>query len=308
MVNATQVPFELGLVSDALTLGNDLYVRTYEVVARVSERGDVTVLHMFGAQSPLAFRGLVFTEGRLWTVDRPLNGRPVLLELSLAGDVRRHDGMPLHLPTGLTVLNGHPLVLDFDGPVTRLLAWSDGTAVERACARTLTHWTASGEALHFSDAQGLHRLSERGVEELSDRTGIQTFHGTEHVVTQWLDDGWPVFSVITPEGGTTVRAVDRPVAFHPLPSGVFVRFRNRIGRADAPGELRALPDAVDLGKVLAWGGGLAYIRDDRQLHWSADTENWTVLEPVVRASDLVAVDATQLVISGRRTSAWVTVD
>ncbi len=90
MIDITQIPFELGLVEAALTHDGQLYVRTADEVACVATDGAVTVLHTFGPQSPLAFKGLVLIGRDLLTIDRPLGAPPMLTSVSLAGEVRPH--------------------------------------------------------------------------------------------------------------------------------------------------------------------------------------------------------------------------
>ncbi|UBV45354.1 hypothetical protein LAJ19_19650 (plasmid) [Deinococcus taeanensis] len=308
MMKATQIQFELGVVEAARLHEEDLFVRTYDAVARVTPEGTVTVLHTFDPQSPLAFKGLVLVDGRLFTIDRPLNGPPTLIELSPGGELRRHAALTLHNPTGLTALGVQPLVLDQQPPVTSFLLWRGDREQLLAEARSLTHWEVTGRALTFSDAEGLHRRDQEGRSVLDDRAGILTFDQAGHRVIQRLDEGQPVFDVITPESSYTVTGVNRPVALHALTVGTFVRFQNRLAPIGAPEDLQTLPNATDLGTVTEVSGGLAFVDDDRQLRWSVDALHWESLETDVRASDVAPAGVSDLVVSGRRASSWVKIE
>lgn len=304
MIDITQIPFELGLVEAALTHGQQLYVRTSDEVAHVAVDGIVTVLHTFDAQSPLAFKGLVLVGDDLMTIDRPLGATPILTSVSLQGEVERYPAVPLHHPSGLTVLAGQPVVSDQQPPLTKFLLGTAGARVP-VDARNLTHWEVSGDELVYSDAIGLHQGHPTNPRTVMKRTGILTFDLAGHCVIQKLEEGRPVFEVVSAGTSRTVTEVNRPAALHRLSGETFVRFRNQIAPALMPDALETLPKATDLGTVAEVCGGLSYLDDDRQLRWSADGVYWKTFEPAIRASDVVPVNELELVLTGRRASAWV---
>lgn len=304
MTDITQIPFELGLVEVALTHAEHLYVRTADEVARVSSNGSVEILHTFGPQSPLAFKGLVLIGHNLLTIDRPLGAAPILTAVSFEGAVRQYLAVSLHNPSGLTVLADRPMVLDQEVPMTRFLLGEQGERIAPE-ARNLTHWEVRGDELTYSDAAGLHQRQLTGSWSVVEQTGILTFDLAGHRVIQTLEEGRAVFEVQSSGASHTVTGVQRPVALHQLSSGVFVRFRNQIAPVSTPSALATLPKATDLGTVAEVSGGLSYLDDDRQLQWSADGVVWDQLKPEVRASDVVPVNAMALVLTGRRACAWV---
>ena len=304
MIDITQIPFELGLVEAALTHDGQLYVRTADEVARVATDGAVTVLHTFGPQSPLAFKGLVLIGRDLLTIDRPLGAPPMLTSVSLAGEVRPHPDARLHNPSGLSALNDQALVLDQTPPLTRFVLGEAGEHLPGE-ARNLTHWEVDGDALTYSDATGLHQARPDRVRTVTEQPGILTFDRGGHAVIQDLEEGRAVFEVQAAGASHAVTGVQRPVALHPLASGTVVRFRNQIAPVSAPSALTTFPMATDLGTVAEVMGGLSYLDDDRQLRWSADGVSWATVRPAVRASDIVPVNERELVLTGRRASAWV---
>lgn len=304
MIDITQIPFELGLVEVALTHDGHLYIRTAEEVARVATDGAVTILHTFGPQSPLAFKGLVLIGRDLLTIDRPLGAQPILTSVSLAGEVRPHPAARLHNPSGLSALNSQPLVLDQTPPLTRFVLGESGEHLTGE-ARNLTDWEVSGDELIYSDATGLHQARLNSVRTVTGQPGIITFDLGGHTVVQGLEQGQAVFEVQAAGGSHTVTGVQRPVALHPLASGTVVRFRNQIAPVSAPSALTTFPMATDLGTVAEVMGGLSYLDDDRQLRWSADGVSWATIRPAVRSSDIVPVNEGELVLTGRRASAWV---
>jgi len=302
-MNAVLLPFPLGLVEGALLQGTTLYVRTVDAVARATRSGVVTVLQTFTAQSPLGFKGLVALDGHLFTLDRPLRGTPVLTRITPDAPLRRFPELGLRQPTALAVVGGHLVVLDGAPPVTRMKTLDQGRVL--AEARNLTAWRQGDGDLTFSDQGGLHRLGLGGLSTLLARRGVLAFDQQGHVVIQEVQDGRPVFTVTTPDGSQVVTGVNRPVALHSLAAGPFVRFSNRVAPVACPADLQDLPDAADLGTVTTLAGGLVYLGDDRQVHWSADARHWTCQDPGVHASEIVPVGETDLIVTGRRASTWL---
>ena len=301
----TTLPFDLGVVEAAVVARDRLYVRTYDAVAQVTRAGTVTVLHTFGAQSSLAYKGLVFVDGHLFTIDRPLKGVPVLTEIAPDAEAQRHTQLALRHPVGLAVDWGQPVVLDAQSPVTQILRWDQGTAQVMEEARNLTAWKQVGDRLHFSDASGLHQLHQDGLRTMMAQPGVLNFDQDGHHVTQHVEDGRAILTVMTPDGPQRVTGLNRPVALHRLSAGTFVRFGNRIAPVSVVADLHELPQASDLGTVTELSGALVYLDDDRQLRLSADTLHRECIDPGVRASELVPAGTSDLVVTGRRGSAWV---
>ncbi|MFC4424840.1 hypothetical protein [Deinococcus navajonensis] len=297
------VPFEVGNVSAALLHEGALYVRGTDRLAAVSPAGDVTALHTFGPQRPLASAPLVQVGDRLLSVDHPPGGRALVTATKIGGATTARCPAP-EGSVDLVVAGSEVWALGHAAPATTLARWGPARYTPLAQARGLGHWRTEGDALLWCDQGGLHRLTARGQDTL--RGGpVLAFSAALDLARPEVTDEPPAVRIETGVGHTVVGGVNRPVRFLSTAAGRFVRFRDQIAPLEHLNTLTRLPEAQDLGTVLEVAGGLAYVDDQRRVRWSPDGQEWAALDLPGSWSEIVAAGPQFLVATSRRASVWL---